>query len=117
MRKSRVEANPTSVEAGRFAGFPDGGREQSFARDTGTQRHRPGRSGRRHTAQEAVAALRIAQSTFGRCSFDLIYARPDDTPQAWGGEQELRQAVAEATEHLSLYQLTIEPEHAFRDAS
>ncbi len=106
-----LEANPTSVEAGRFAGFRTAGVNRASLGIQALNDTALAALGRRHTAQEAVAALRIAQSTFGRCSFDLIYARPDHTPQAW--EQELRQAVAEATEHLSLYQLTIEPDTPF----
>lgn len=59
-----------------------------------------------HTAKEALAALEIAQGVFGRVSFDLIYARPGQTPHLW--QQELTSALALGTEHLSLYQLTIE---------
>jgi putative oxygen-independent coproporphyrinogen III oxidase len=106
-----LEANPTSVEAGRFAGFRGAGVNRASLGIQSLNNTALAALGRRHTAQEAVAALRIAQSAFGRCSFDLIYARPDQTPQAW--ERELRQAVAEATEHLSLYQLTIEPDTPF----
>ena len=67
--------------------------------------------GRLHTAQEALDAVAIARAAFERYSFDLIYARPRQTPQAWAGE--LKRAIAEAAEHLSLYQLTIEPETPF----
>ena len=67
--------------------------------------------GRMHTAQEALDAVAIARKSFDRYSFDLIYARPRQTPQAW--EAELKRAIAEAAEHLSLYQLTIEPETPF----
>ncbi len=67
--------------------------------------------GRLHTAQEALDAVKIARSAFDRYSFDLIYARPDQTPQMW--TTELKQAISEAAEHLSLYQLTIEPETPF----
>jgi putative oxygen-independent coproporphyrinogen III oxidase len=106
-----LEANPTSVEATRFAGFRAAGVNRASLGIQSLNDAALGALGRRHTAQEALAALRIAQSTFGRCSFDLIYARTDHTPQAW--EQELRRAVAETTEHLSLYQLTIEPDTPF----
>ena len=106
-----LEANPTSVEASRFAGFRAAGVNRASLGIQSLNDAALAALGRRHTAQEAVAALRIAQSTFGRCSFDLIYARPDHAPQAW--EQELRRAVAEASEHLSLYQLTIEPDTPF----
>ncbi len=102
-----LEANPTSVEATRFAGFRAAGVNRASlgiqSLDDATLRS----LGRRHTSQEALAALRIAQSTFRRSSFDLIYARPEQTPESW--EDELRRAIAEAAEHLSLYQLTIEP--------
>jgi oxygen-independent coproporphyrinogen-3 oxidase len=62
--------------------------------------------GRLHTAREALDAVAIARSAFDRYSFDLIYARPDQTPQMW--TDELTFAISEAAEHLSLYQLTIE---------
>jgi coproporphyrinogen III oxidase-like Fe-S oxidoreductase len=65
------------------------------------------RLGRMHTAEEAMAAVAVAASVFDRFSFDLIYARPDQTPEAWRAE--LTGAIARAAEHLSLYQLTIEP--------
>jgi oxygen-independent coproporphyrinogen-3 oxidase len=64
-----------------------------------------------HSAEEALAAVRIAASTFDRYSFDLIYARPHQTPDAWRAE--LESAIAHAVEHLSLYQLTIEPDTWF----
>ena len=63
--------------------------------------------GRLHTAQEALDAVAVARSIFERYSFDLIYARPRQTLDAW--DAELKRAIAEAAEHLSLYQLTIEP--------
>ncbi|MBN9015499.1 MAG: coproporphyrinogen III oxidase, partial [Rhizobiales bacterium] len=62
--------------------------------------------GRLHTAREALDAVAIARSAFDRYSFDLIYARPDQTPREW--TDELTFAISEAAEHLSLYQLTIE---------
>jgi oxygen-independent coproporphyrinogen-3 oxidase len=65
------------------------------------------RLGRMHSAEEAMAAVAVAASVFDRFSFDLIYARPDQTPEAWRAE--LKGAIARAAEHLSLYQLTIEP--------
>ena len=67
--------------------------------------------GRLHTAQEALDAVAIARQAFQRYSFDLIYARPGQTPDAWRAE--LLRAIDEAAEHLSLYQLTIEPETPF----
>src|SRR5262245_44363701 len=67
--------------------------------------------GRLHSAREALAAVAVARSIFERYSFDLIYARPGQTPQAWGAE--LKRAMLEAGEHLSLYQLTIEQDTPF----
>ena len=64
-----------------------------------------------HTAREALDAVAVARAIFERYSFDLIYARPGQTPQAWAAE--LKRAIAEAAEHLSLYQLTIEPDTPF----
>src|ERR1035438_9800486 len=62
--------------------------------------------GRLHSAREALDAVAIARRSFDRYSFDLIYARPAQTPEMWADE--LRLAITEAAEHLSLYQLTIE---------
>jgi len=67
--------------------------------------------GRQHSADQAVAALDMARNIFPRVSFDLIYARPGQSEAAWRAE--LRQALALASDHLSLYQLTIEPGTAF----
>jgi oxygen-independent coproporphyrinogen-3 oxidase len=102
-----LEANPTSVEATRFAGYRAAGVNRASLGVQSFDDAALNALGRRHTAQEALAAIHIAQSTFARSSFDLIYARPGQTPQAW--EEELRQAIGESAEHLSLYQLTIEP--------
>ncbi len=101
-----LEANPTSVEATRFRGYrPAGVNRVSLgvqARDDVSLKA----LGRLHTAREALDAVAIARTAFDRYSFDLIYARPDQTPEMWADE--LKLAIAEATEHLSLYQLTIE---------
>jgi oxygen-independent coproporphyrinogen-3 oxidase len=106
-----LEANPTSVEATRFHGYRAAGVNRVSlgvqALDDGALKE----LGRLHSAQEALNAVAIARSVFGRSSFDLIYARPRQTPQAWA--EELKRAIAEAAEHLSLYQLTIEPETPF----
>ena len=106
-----LEANPTSVEAGRFAGYADAGVNRVSlgvqALDDGDLR----RLGRLHTAAEARAAFEIARAQFGRVSFDLIYARQNQTPAAWRAE--LNAALALAVDHLSLYQLTVEPGTAF----
>jgi oxygen-independent coproporphyrinogen-3 oxidase len=101
-----LEANPTSVEATRFRGYRAAGVNRVSlgvqALDDGSLKA----LGRLHTAREALDAVAIARSAFDRYSFDLIYARPDQTPAMWTGE--LQRAISEAAEHLSLYQLTIE---------
>ncbi|HET7880560.1 MAG TPA: radical SAM family heme chaperone HemW [Acetobacteraceae bacterium] len=102
-----LEANPTSVEAERFAAFRDAGANRV---SIGLQSLDPAALcflGRQHSAPQAVAALEIARAVFPRLSFDLIYARPGQTLADWRAE--LRQALALAADHLSLYQLTIEP--------
>jgi oxygen-independent coproporphyrinogen-3 oxidase len=106
-----LEANPTSVEATRFRGFRSAGVNRVSlgvqALDEGALKE----LGRLHSAQEALEAVALARSIFERYSFDLIYARPGQTPQAWAAE--LKRATAEAGEHLSLYQLTIEQDTPF----
>lgn len=102
-----LEANPTSVEAERFRGYRAAGVNRV---SLGVQALNDGdlrTLGRRHNVAEALAAVRLAAESFGRYSFDLIYARPGQTPAGWA--QELEQAISHAAEHLSLYQLTIEP--------
>jgi len=106
-----LEANPTSVEAERFAGFRAAGVNRVSLGVQALEDRALAALGRRHSAAEALAAVAIARRLFARYSFDLIYARPDQTPAAW--RSELKQAIAEAAEHLSLYQLTIEPETPF----
>jgi oxygen-independent coproporphyrinogen-3 oxidase len=101
-----LEANPTSVEADRFKGYRSAGVNRV---SLGVQSLRDGplaELGRRHTVEEAVAAVRIAQSIFSRSSFDLIYARPRQTLEDW--EDELKEGLWLAQGHISLYQLTIE---------
>ena len=102
-----LEANPTSVEADRFRGYRAAGVNRV---SLGVQSLREGplaELGRRHTVDEAIAAVRLAQSIFPRSSFDLIYARPRQTLEDWQDELD-RGAVAGPGAHLSLYQLTIE---------
>jgi putative oxygen-independent coproporphyrinogen III oxidase len=106
-----LEANPTSVEAGRFRGYRAAGVNRVSLGVQALDDRVLAELGRLHTAQEAVAAVRIARSVFERTSFDLIYARPQQTPQDWANE--LTRALTEAGEHLSLYQLTVEPETPF----
>jgi oxygen-independent coproporphyrinogen-3 oxidase len=106
-----LEANPGAAERDRFAAFRDAGVQrlslgvQSLDADALTF------LGRRHSVAEARAAVATATATFARVSIDMIYARPDQTPARW--RKELAQALALAGEHLSLYQLTIEPGTGF----
>jgi putative oxygen-independent coproporphyrinogen III oxidase len=106
-----LEANPSSVEATKFADFAAAGVNrlslgiQSF--DDAALRFLT----RRHDAREAMQAIAIAQKYFERFSFDLIYALPRQTHDAW--RKELQQALSYGTKHLSLYQLTIEPNTGF----
>jgi putative oxygen-independent coproporphyrinogen III oxidase len=106
-----LEANPTSVEASRFRGYRSAGVNRASLGVQALDDRVLKELGRQHTAQEALAAVHIARSVFERYSFDLIYARPQQTPAEWGDE--LKAALGEAGEHLSLYQLTIEPETPF----
>ena len=101
-----LEANPTSVEATRFAGYRAAGVNRVSLGVQALDDPSLKMLGRLHTADEAIKAVAIARSAFDRYSFDLIYARPDQTPQMWS--EELERAIGEAAEHLSLYQLTIE---------
>ena len=102
-----LEANPTSVEAGRFRGYRAAGVNRVSlgvqSLDDASLRF----LGRLHDAAEARAAVELARETFPRLSFDLIYARPGQTVAAWTAE--LEAAIAFAADHLSLYQLTVEP--------
>ena len=102
-----LEANPSSVEAGNFAVLAQAGINRASlglqALDDETLRF----LGRLHDAREGIAALETAQKAFRRVSFDLIYARPGQGPDAW--REELERALSFGTGHLSLYQLTIEP--------
>jgi len=106
-----LEANPTSVEASRFQGYRLAGVNRVSLGVQALNDADLKRLGRLHTAEEALAAVRIAATHFERYSFDLIYARPGHEPDAWRAE--LRQALDHAVEHLSLYQLTIEPDTWF----
>ena len=103
-----LEANPTSVEATRFAGYRAAGVNRVSLGVQSLNDTELKSLGRLHSADEALKAIAIARAAFERYSFDLIYARPGQTPQDWS--QELKRAINEAAEHLSLYQLTIEPE-------
>ena len=106
-----LEANPTDAEAGRFAALADAGINRLSmgvqALDDVALRF----LGRDHSAAEALRAVDLARRAFDRLSIDLIYARPDQTPDDWAAE--LTTALALGFEHVSPYQLTIEPTTAF----
>ena len=106
-----LEANPGSVEAGRFRGYRDAGVNRVSMGLQALNDADLKRLGRLHTVAEAAAAFDIARSTFDRVSFDLIYARQDQTLADWRAE--LTEALTRAVDHLSLYQLTIEDGTAF----
>jgi putative oxygen-independent coproporphyrinogen III oxidase len=108
-----LEANPTSVEASRFTGYRTVGVNRVSLGVQSLNDASLASLGRLHTAREALDAVAIARRIFPRYSFDLIYARPGQTPAAW--RTELKSALAEAAEHLSLYQLTIEPDTPFEN--
>jgi len=106
-----LEANPTSIEADRFAGYRDAGVNRvsvgvQALNDTDLKA-----LGRLHSANEALHAVEIARSTFDRVSFDLIYARQNQSISDW--RSELSRAIDFEPDHLSLYQLTIEDGTAF----
>ena len=106
-----LEANPTSVEAERFRGYRAAGVNRVSLGVQALDDASLKSLGRMHTAQEALAAVEVARENFPRISFDLIYARSGQTPAQW--REELTKALTFAPEHLSLYQLTIEPGTTF----
>ncbi|CAM3167090.1 radical SAM family heme chaperone HemW [Paracoccus nototheniae] len=106
-----LEANPTSVEKGRFRGFADAGVNRLSMGVQALNDADLRRLGRMHSVAEARAAFDVAREVFGRVSFDLIYARQGQDRAAW--RSELREALDMAVDHLSLYQLTIEPGTVF----
>jgi oxygen-independent coproporphyrinogen-3 oxidase len=108
-----LEANPTSVEAARFAGYAEAGVNRVSLGIQALNDADLKRLGRLHSAAEAVQAYEIARKYFQRTSFDLIYARQDQTLENW--QAELSHALDLAVDHLSLYQLTIEGGTAFGD--
>lgn len=101
-----MEANPSSVEAERFKGYRTAGVNRVSLGVQSLHDRDLKLLGRLHDAETALKAIETARETFPRLSFDLIYARPDQSVVAW--EAELKQALALAADHLSLYQLTIE---------
>src|SRR5271165_599219 len=112
-----LEANPTSVEAGRFRGYRAAGVNRLSIGVQALVEADLKALGRRHSVDEALAAVRLAASLFPRYTFDLIYGRPGQSEAAWRGE--LARALDFAGDHISLYQLTIEPDTTFerlRDA-
>jgi oxygen-independent coproporphyrinogen-3 oxidase len=108
-----LEVNPTSVEAGRFVGYRDAGVNRVSMGIQALNDRDLKALGRLHTATEAMQAFDTARNMIDRVSFDLIYARQDQSLADW--QIELKQALALAVDHLSLYQLTIEDGTAFGD--
>ncbi|MDE2012287.1 MAG: radical SAM family heme chaperone HemW, partial [Alphaproteobacteria bacterium] len=106
-----LEANPASAEAARFADYRAAGINRVSLGVQALNDADLKFLGRLHNVAEAKAALAMAMQNFERVSLDLIYARPGQTLDAW--EKELSEALAFGTEHLSLYQLTIEPQTPF----
>ncbi len=101
-----LEANPSSVEAERFRGYRAAGVNRVSLGVQALNDRDLKFLGRLHNVSEALVAIELARATFPRLSFDLIYARPGQTPEAWAAE--LEEAIGHAADHLSLYQLTLE---------
>lgn len=101
-----LEANPGSIEVGRFQGYRDAGVNRISMGFQAMNDVDLRRLGRMHSATEARQAFDIARHVFDRVSFDLIYARQDQSLEGW--RSELRQALSMGVDHLSLYQLTVE---------
>lgn len=108
-----LEANPTSVEAGRFRDFRSAGVNRVSMGIQALNDPDLKALGRMHSAAEAMAAFNVARENFDRISFDLIYARQNQSLDDWSSE--LRRAIGLAVDHLSLYQLTIEAGTRFGD--
>ncbi|WP_235756626.1 radical SAM family heme chaperone HemW [Paracoccus salsus] len=106
-----LEANPTSVEKQRFRAYAEAGVNRLSMGVQALNDDDLRRLGRLHSVAEARAAFDVARDCFDRVSFDLIYARQGQSREAW--RSELREALSMAVDHLSLYQLTIEPGTAF----
>jgi putative oxygen-independent coproporphyrinogen III oxidase len=101
-----MEANPSSVEAERFRGYRAAGVNRVSLGVQALNDRDLKFLGRLHDVADALKAIRLARDIFPRMSFDLIYARPNQTVEEW--DRELKEAVSYAVDHLSLYQLTIE---------
>ena len=108
-----LEANPTSIEAENFRGYRAAGVNRVSVGVQALNDEDLKALGRQHSSEEAIAAFRLAAKIFPRVSFDMIYARPSQTPEQWRAE--LTRALAEQQGHMSLYQLTIEPGTAYFD--
>ena len=108
-----LEANPGSVETGKLRAFRSAGVTRLSMGVQALNDADLKRLGRLHTAADAIAAFDVARSCYDRVSFDLIYARQDQTPDDWATE--LTRALDMAVDHLSLYQLTVEDGTAFGD--
>lgn len=106
-----LEANPTDAEADRFAALADAGVNRLSMGVQALDDAALAFLGRNHSADEAHRAVAVAARAFSRLSIDLIYARPGQTPAAWTAE--LTEALDLGFEHVSPYQLTIEPATAF----
>jgi putative oxygen-independent coproporphyrinogen III oxidase len=108
-----LEANPTSVEAQNFRGYRTAGVNRVSVGVQSLNEHDLKAFGRQHTPDEAMAAFRLAAKIFPRVSFDMIYARPRQAVADW--REELSRALTEQEGHMSLYQLTIEPDTRYAD--
>lgn len=108
-----LEANPTSVDAGRFRSYAEAGVNRVSLGIQALDDSSLQLLGRRHTVAEAMSALEVARDAYDRVSFDLIYARQEQSLRAW--RDELSRAIGLGPDHLSLYQLTIEEGTAFGD--
>ncbi|MGR3320538.1 MAG: radical SAM family heme chaperone HemW [Pseudooceanicola sp.] len=108
-----LEANPGSTDAARFRGYSEAGVNRLSLGVQALNARDLARLGRIHSVEQALTAFDTARDAFGRVSFDLIYARQDQGLPEW--EAELRRALSLAVDHISLYQLTVEPGTAFED--
>ncbi len=111
--ETTLEANPTSIEAENFRGYRGAGVNRVSVGVQALNDADLKALGRQHSAEEAIAAFRLAARIFPRVSFDMIYARPNQTLEGW--REELKRALGESQGHMSLYQLTIEPGTAYFD--
>lgn len=108
-----LEANPTSVEAENFRGYRSAGVNRVSVGVQSLVEADLKALGRQHSPEEALKAFRLASQIFPRVSFDLIYARPGQSQKDWRAE--LNRALGEQQGHMSLYQLTIEPDTRYQD--